>query len=49
MIKTDYDETSDKNIPRDIARMILNLITNAFYPVNKKRINRQRDINLKFL
>ncbi|MBS1947635.1 MAG: GHKL domain-containing protein, partial [Bacteroidetes bacterium] len=37
-IKTDFDETvGDINIiPQDIGRVILNLITNAFYAVNEK-------------
>jgi len=38
-IKTDFDETvGDINIiPQDIGRVILNLITNAFYAVNEKK------------
>jgi len=38
-LKTDYDETiSNINIiPQDIGRVILNLITNAFYAVNEKK------------
>jgi len=37
-LKTDFDETIDKVsiIPQDIGRVILNLITNAFYVVNEK-------------
>ena len=37
-LKTDYDETIGKVniIPQDIGRVILNLITNAFYVVNEK-------------
>ncbi len=37
-MKTDYDETiSNYNIiPQDIGRVILNLITNAFYATNEK-------------
>ncbi len=37
-MKTDFDETLPKInvIPQDIGRVILNLITNAFYAVNKK-------------
>ncbi|OSZ73598.1 hypothetical protein CAP36_16415 [Chitinophagaceae bacterium IBVUCB2] len=37
-LKTDFDETFDKVsiIPQDIGRVILNLITNAFYVVNEK-------------
>jgi signal transduction histidine kinase len=38
-LKTDFDETIGKIdiIPQDIGRVILNLITNAFYAVNEKR------------
>jgi two-component system NtrC family sensor kinase len=37
--KTDYDETIGliKVIPQDIGRVILNLITNAFYAVSERR------------
>ena len=37
--KTDFDETLEKVkiIPQDIGRVILNLITNAFYVVNEKK------------
>ncbi len=37
--KTDYDETIGliKIIPQDIGRVILNLITNAFYTVTEKK------------
>ena len=37
-MKTAYDETLEKVnvIPQDIGRVILNLITNAFYVVNEK-------------
>jgi two-component system, NtrC family, sensor kinase len=37
-MKTDYDETigNINIIPQDIGRVILNLITNAFYVVNEK-------------
>jgi signal transduction histidine kinase len=37
-IKTDFDKTISKIdiIPQDIGRVILNLITNAFYVVNEK-------------
>ena len=39
LLKTAYDETiSNINvIPQDIGRVILNLITNAFYAVNEKK------------
>jgi len=38
-LKTDYDERIDKInvIPQDIGRVILNLITNAFYVVDEKK------------
>ena len=38
-MKTDYDETigNINIIPQDIGRVILNLITNAFYAVNEKK------------
>ncbi len=38
-LKTDYDETLEKIniIPQDIGRVILNLITNAFYSTNEKQ------------
>ncbi len=37
-MKTDYDESigNINIIPQDIGRVILNLITNAFYVVNEK-------------
>jgi signal transduction histidine kinase len=41
-IKTDFDNTIGKIniIPQDIGRVVLNLLTNAFYVVNqKKRLN----------
>ncbi len=39
-LKTDFDESIGKFdiIPQDIGRVILNLITNAFYAVNEKKI-----------
>jgi signal transduction histidine kinase len=38
-MKTDYDETigNINIIPQDIGRVILNLITNAFYVVDEKK------------
>jgi two-component system, NtrC family, sensor kinase len=38
-LKTDYDDTIGKIniIPEDMGRVILNLITNAFYAVNEKK------------
>jgi signal transduction histidine kinase len=38
-MKTDYDESIGliKIIPQDIGRVILNLITNAFYAVNERK------------
>ncbi len=40
-LKTDFDETIGKIniIPQDIGRVILNLITNAFYVVNEKNLS----------
>jgi len=42
-MKTDFDESIGKIniIPQDIGRVILNLITNAFYVVNEKKTLRQ--------
>ena len=42
-MKTDYDETlgNINIIPQDIGRVILNLITNAFYAVDEKKTLRQ--------
>ncbi len=42
-MKTDYDETigNINIIPQDIGRVILNLITNAFYVVNERKALRQ--------
>jgi len=38
-IKTDFDNSVEKIniIPQDIGRVILNLLTNAFYAVNEKK------------
>jgi signal transduction histidine kinase len=38
-LKTDYDETLEQInvIPQDIGRVVLNLITNAFYAVTEKK------------
>src|SRR6185436_19383051 len=40
-IKTDFDDTIGKIniIPQDIGRVVLNLLTNAFYAVNEKKNN----------
>ena len=40
-MKTDFDETigNINIIPQDIGRVILNLITNAFYAVNEKTLS----------
>jgi signal transduction histidine kinase len=40
-LKTKYDENIDKIyiIPQDIGRVILNLITNAFYAVNERALH----------
>ena len=42
-LKTDFDERLEKIniIPQDIGRVILNLITNAFYVVDEKKSLRQ--------
>ena len=39
-MKTDFDESIEKRniVPQDIGRVILNLITNAFYAVNEKAL-----------
>jgi two-component system, NtrC family, sensor kinase len=39
-LKTNYDDKIEKNnvVPQDIGRVILNLITNAFYSVNEKSL-----------
>ncbi len=46
-MKTDFDESLEKInvIPQDIGRVILNLITNAFYVVNEKKTLRQAFTN----
>jgi len=38
-MKTDFDQTMGKIkvVPQDLGRVILNLITNAFYAVNEKK------------
>jgi signal transduction histidine kinase len=45
-MKTDYDETigNINIIPQDIGRVILNLITNAFYVVNEKKKQQPEDL-----
>src|SRR5690606_4402827 len=42
-LKTDFDESINNIniIPQEIGRVILNLITNAFYAVTEKKILRQ--------
>lgn len=44
-LDTDFDETIDKIdiVPQDIGRVVLNLITNAFYAVNEKKKNHSAD------
>jgi signal transduction histidine kinase len=44
-LKTDYDESIGNIdiIPQDIGRVILNLITNAFYAVAEKKGNNPQD------
>jgi len=46
-MKTEYDETigNINIIPQDIGRVILNLITNAFYAVNEKAKAESRMLN----
>jgi ligand-binding sensor domain-containing protein/signal transduction histidine kinase len=46
-MKTDFDETigNINIIPQDIGRVILNLITNAFYEVDKKKKRIDGDYN----
>ncbi len=45
-MKTDFDETigNINIIPQDIGRVILNLITNAFYAVNEKKHQQTKDL-----
>ncbi len=40
-LKTDYDDTIGKIniVPQDIGRVVLNLITNAFYAVDEKKLS----------
>jgi two-component system, NtrC family, sensor kinase len=40
-IKTDFDRSIDKIniVPQDIGRVVLNLLTNAFYAVNEKALS----------
>ena len=44
-IKTDFDPSLEKIniIPQDIGRVILNLLTNAFYAVNEKKKQQPQD------
>jgi len=46
-MKTDFDETIGKInvIPQDIGRVILNLITNAFYAVTEKKQQLTKDLS----
>ena len=46
-MKTDFDETIGKIniIPQDIGRVILNLITNAFYAVTEKKQQLAKDLS----
>ncbi|MEO6870193.1 MAG: ATP-binding protein, partial [Ginsengibacter sp.] len=48
--KTDFDETIGKIniIPQDIGRVVLNLLTNAFYAVNEKKTLRQAQGDMSF-
>ncbi len=47
IMKTDFDESIGKIdiIPQDIGRVILNLITNAFYAVNEKKQQLVKDLS----
>jgi nitrogen-specific signal transduction histidine kinase len=46
-MKTDFDESIGKIniIPQDIGRVILNLITNAFFAVNEKKQQLEKDLS----
>jgi two-component system, NtrC family, sensor kinase len=46
-MKTDFDESIGKIdvIPQDLGRVILNLITNAFYAVNEKKQQLAKDLS----
>jgi two-component system, NtrC family, sensor kinase len=46
-LKTDFDESIGKIniIPQDIGRVILNLITNAFYAVTEKKQQLEKDLS----
>jgi len=46
-MKTDFDESigNVNVVPQDIGRVILNLITNAFYVVNERSKHQQRNTN----
>ncbi|MEO6328573.1 MAG: ATP-binding protein [Ginsengibacter sp.] len=45
-IKTDFDDTIGKIsiIPQDIGRVLLNLLTNAFYAANEKKKQAEQDL-----
>jgi signal transduction histidine kinase len=47
VLKTDFDDTIGKInvIPQDIGRVILNLITNAFFAVNEKKQQLEKDLS----
>jgi len=47
ILKTDFDESigNINIIPQDIGRVILNLITNAFYAVNEKKLMLAKDLS----
>jgi len=49
-LKTDFDETIGKIniIPQDIGRVLLNLITNAFYAVNEKQNVQRSTLNVPY-
>jgi signal transduction histidine kinase len=51
MMQTEFDETigNINIIPQDIGRVILNLITNAFYAVTEKKKSTYADLSAKVL
>ena len=49
-MKTDFDKILPKInvVPQDIGRVILNLITNAFYVVDERKKKEAKAINERF-
>lgn len=47
-LKTDFDETLGKIdiVPQEIGRVILNLLTNAFYAVSEKKKQMEKDLQI---